>query len=198
MPLVQRYSQPRFPSRIGWSHGYATPVQARAAKMHVVTETPVLEAIRELLRRHGVDVREARHAPTRTSQEAADARGEPLEIGGKAIVAKVDDTFRLFVLSAARQLDGRAICRHLGAQRFRFASADELGELTGLVPGCVPPFGTPILPLDLYVDTSILDNERIAFNAGSLTVSMILDRTRYLEVACPVDVFSFSRAIETE
>ena len=164
----------------------------------VVTDRPVLDDIRALLRQHGVEVREAQHAPTRTSQEAADARGEPLEIGGKAIVAKVDDTFHVFVLSAARQLDGRAICRHLGAQRFRFATAAELGELTGLVPGCVPPFGRPILPLDLYIDTSILDNERIAFNAGSLTVSMILDRARYLEIARPTQVFSFSRAPETE
>jgi len=158
-----------------------------------VGESPVLLAIRELLRQHDVPFREARHPPTRTSQEAAAARGEPLEIGGKAIVAKVDDAFRLFVLSAALRLDGRAICRHLGAQRFRFATAEELLELTGLVPGCVPPFGRPILPLDLYVDSSILGNERIAFNAGSLSVSMILDRARYLDVARPTEVFSFSR-----
>lgn len=157
-------------------------------------DSTVIEAIRVLLRRHGVEFREAHHPPTRTSQEAAAARREPLEIGGKAIVAKVDDEFRLFVLSAALRLDGRAICRHLGAQRFRFATAAELHELTGLVPGCVPPFGRPILPFELYVDSSILRNERIAFNAGTLTDSMILDRARYLEIAQPVEVFSFAHA----
>ena len=83
--------------------------------------------------------------------------------------------------------------KHLGWRRFRFASADELRELTGLVPGSIPPFGRPILPLDLYVDTSILSNERVAFNAGSLTDSIIMDREDYIRIAKPTDVFPFSR-----
>ena len=153
----------------------------------------VLEAIRALLDGHGVPYREAHHRPTRTSQEAADARGELMEIGGKAIVAKVDKEFRVFVFSAARLLSSRAIRHHLGAKRFRFASADELMELTGLVPGCIPPFGRPILPLQLYVDTSIVANDRIAFNAGSLTDSIVIDRTSYIELAQPVEIFEFSK-----
>lgn len=155
-------------------------------------DTSVLEAIRALLREHGAEFREVHHGPTRTSQEAAAARGEPIEIGGKAIVAKVDAEFKLFVFSAARRLRSRAICRHFGATRFRFATREELFELTGLVPGCVPPFGRPILPLDLYLDTSILQNERIAFNAGSLTDSIVMGRTPYVETARPAEVFSFS------
>jgi prolyl-tRNA editing enzyme YbaK/EbsC (Cys-tRNA(Pro) deacylase) len=153
----------------------------------------VLEAIRSLLEERGVEFREVHHEPTRTSQQAAAARGEPIEIGGKAIVAKVDETFHLFVFSAARRLHSRAICKRLGAQRFRFATPGELHELTGLVPGCVPPFGRPILDLDLYVDTSLLENERIAFNAGSLEDSIILDRQTWLEIVRPVEVFPFSR-----
>jgi prolyl-tRNA editing enzyme YbaK/EbsC (Cys-tRNA(Pro) deacylase) len=158
-----------------------------------MSEPSVLDAIRALLREHDVEFREAHHGPTRTSQEASEARGEPIEIGGKAIVAKVDANFHLFVFSAARRIRSRVICKHLGATRFRFATAEELHELTGLVPGCVPPFGRPILPLDLYVDTSILENDRIAFNAGSLTDSMIMSRERYIEIAKPVEVFSFSK-----
>ena len=67
-------------------------------------------------------------------------------------------------------------------------------ELTGLVPGCIPPFGRPILPLDLYVDTSILANDRIAFNAGSLTDSIVMDRASYIEIARPTEIFQFSKA----
>jgi Ala-tRNA(Pro) deacylase len=153
----------------------------------------ILEAIRQLLRAHGAEFREVHHPPTRTSEEAAAARGETTRIGGKAIVAKVDKTFHVFVISAARQLHSAAIRKRLGASRFRFATAAELRELTGLVPGCVPPFGRPILPLDLYVDDSILENERIAFNAGSLTDSIIMDRKTWQEIARPVEVFRFSR-----
>ena len=158
-----------------------------------MTETNVLEAIRALLREHGVAFREVHHEPVRTSEQAAAVRGEPLEIGGKAIVAKVGETFHVLVFSAARRLDSKRVRKHVGAQRFRFATPEELQELTGLVPGSVPPFGRPILPLDLFVDESILANDRIAFNAGTLTDSIILDRKEYLEVARPTAVFPFSR-----
>jgi prolyl-tRNA editing enzyme YbaK/EbsC (Cys-tRNA(Pro) deacylase) len=156
-------------------------------------QAEVLQSIRELLRGHGAAFEEYHHAPTRTSQEAADARGEPIEIGAKAIVAKVDREFGVFVLSAALRIHARAICRHLGAQRFRFATPEELRRLTGVVPGCVPPFGRPIVDLELYVDRSILRNERVAFNAGSLTDSIVMDRAGYLELARPTEIFSFSR-----
>ncbi len=71
--------------------------------------TDVLGRIRELLRSAGIAFREIQHAPTRTSEESARARGEELKVGGKALVLKVDGTFRPFVLSAARQLDSGAI-----------------------------------------------------------------------------------------
>ena len=153
----------------------------------------VLDSIRELLRSRSIPFEERTHAPTYTSQDAADARDEPLEIGGKAIVAKVGTEFRLFVLSGARRLNSRAICKHLGEGRFRFASREELLERTGLEPGCVPPFGEPIQPLPLYVDTSMSGAGKIAFNAGSHTVSMILDREDWLALARPSEIFEFSR-----
>ena len=65
--------------------------------------------------------------------------------------------------------------------------------MTGLVPGSVPPFGSPILPFELFVDEAIQANERIAFNGGSLTDSIILATADYLAVAKPV-VFAFSVA----
>lgn len=158
-----------------------------------MSQQETLSAIRALLSEHGAEFRELHHPPTRTSQESADARGESVEIGAKAIVAKVDREFRLFVLSAALRLHARAVCRRLGAQRFRFATPEELHDLTGVVPGCVPPFGRPILDLDLYVDRSILRIDRVAFNAGSLTDSIVMDRATYLEVARPTGIFPFSR-----
>lgn len=152
----------------------------------------ILEEIRRVLREAGVEFREVHHEPTPTSEEAARARGEELRIGGKALLLKTDKAFRLFVLSAALRVDSVAIRRHLGLKKTRFAKPEELLELTGLVPGAVPPFGRPILPFELYVDRSILENERIAFNAGSLTDSMILSVEDYVRLANPT-VFEFSR-----
>jgi Ala-tRNA(Pro) deacylase len=148
-------------------------------------------AIRDWLQQEVVAFREVHHAPTRTSEESALARGEELRIGGKALLIKVDAHFRLFVLSADRKLDSAAIRTHFQAKRTRFASPEELLQLTGLVPGSVPPFGAPILPFPLYTDPSVFENQRIAFNAGSLTDSIIMDIQDYRRLAKP-EIFSFS------
>ena len=158
----------------------------------------VLDAIRTLLQQQEIPFREVHHEPTATSEESARARGEPLRIGGKALLMKADQQYHLFVLPADRKIDSGAVRNHLKTRKLRFASRDELGELTqeangdGLVPGSVPPFGRPLLPFDLYVDTAILENDRIAFNAGSLTDSIILQVTDYIDIAQPKDVFRFS------
>jgi prolyl-tRNA editing enzyme YbaK/EbsC (Cys-tRNA(Pro) deacylase) len=49
----------------------------------------------------------------------------------------------------------------------------------------VPPFGEPVLDLPLFVDPSILQNDRVAFNAGSLTDSIVMARADYIGVAKP-------------
>jgi Ala-tRNA(Pro) deacylase len=152
--------------------------------------TTVHDEIKKLLASHGVQYREVHHEPTRTSAESAKARGEDLAIGGKAIVMKVGEEFKLFVLSAAKKLDSQKIKERFGEKKLRFATPEELKDLTGLVPGAVPPFGKPITPFELYVDVSVTTNEKIAFNAGSLTDSIILDCKDYIMVASP-EVFEF-------
>jgi Ala-tRNA(Pro) deacylase len=151
----------------------------------------VLEEIRAWLKRENVAGREAHHEPTRTSEESARARGEEMRVGGKALLIKVDDTFRLFVLSADRKLDSAAIKQYFGAKRTRFATPEELMEKTGLVPGSVPPFGAPILPFPLYTDPSVFENDRVAFNAGSLTDSMVIPIEDYRRLAQP-EIFRFA------
>ena len=152
----------------------------------------VFKAIRDLLDREGIEYRTIHHEPTFTSEQSARVRGEDIRVGGKAILLKTGNQFRLFVLSAALKLDSAAVKKRFSVKRARFASADELEEQTGLVPGSIPPFGEPILPFELYVDESILENERIAFNAGSLTDSVIMSATDYVRVARP-QIFRFGR-----
>jgi len=153
----------------------------------------VLQAIREWLEREGVAYRFVQHEATTTSEASAKARGEDIRIGGKALLLKADETFRLFVLSAAMRLDSAAARRAVGAKSVRFATAEELLAQTGLVPGSVPPFGSPILPFELYVDESVTANEKIAFNAGSLTDSIVMSVADYLRMAKPV-VARFGKA----
>lgn len=153
--------------------------------------TDTFESIKSFLALHSIQFREVHHQPTHTSEESARARGEDISIGGKAILMKVEDEYKLFVLSAAKKIDSQKIKSRFGARRLRFATPDELQQLTGLVPGSVPPFGRPVLPFDLYVDVSIVANEKIAFNAGLLVTSIIMNCCDYMSIAAP-EVFQFS------
>lgn len=142
-------------------------------------------AIRAHLEALAIPYRHLTHEPTLTSEDSARARGEPLEIGAKALVLKLDDRFITVVLSAARKLDSAAVKRLCGSRSCRFATREELLDATGLVPGSVPPFGPPILPFALYVDAGIASLPRVAFNCGSLTESIVMASADYLRAAGP-------------
>jgi Ala-tRNA(Pro) deacylase len=133
----------------------------------------------------GVRYRILEHPPVRTAAEAARVRGTPLGMGAKAIVFKADGAFRLFVLPGARELSSRRIRRGLGVSRTRFASRAELAALTGLEPGCVPPFGEPILPLELIADPRLVELEEIAFTAGRHDRSIVMGAADWRRVAGP-------------
>jgi prolyl-tRNA editing enzyme YbaK/EbsC (Cys-tRNA(Pro) deacylase) len=154
---------------------------------------PILKQIRQLLTERGVPFDERHHPPTATSEESARARGEELGLGAKALLLRTDDVFRLFVLPADRKLASRLVKQQLCVKNVRFATADELLEQTGLVPGSVPPFGPPILPFELFADVEIGERfTRVAFNAGSLTDSIIMQASDWQSVANP-ERFSFAK-----
>lgn len=110
------------------------------------------------------------------------------------MLLRTEETFRLFVLPAHRKLDSGAVKRHFGIKSLRFATPDELMALTGLVPGSVPPFGEPILPFELYADEAVgAEHGRVAFNAGSLSHSIVMAAADWWRVAQPKR-FTFAQA----
>ena len=108
------------------------------------------------------------------------------DLAGSVEVRRSDDV-------AARRLDSAKLKKALGVKRTRFATPEELHDLTGLVPGAVPPFGEPVLSLPLYLDASVLANDRIAFNAGSLTDSIIMSVDDYRRIASIEQVIDVAR-----
>lgn len=152
----------------------------------------IFEKILELLKNAEVPYQHIHHQPTYTCEESAKARSESLDVGAKAMLMKVNDSYSLFVLSASRKIDSKKIKSFLCVRSFRFASSEELLELTSLVPGSVPPFGKPILPFQLYVDHSIEKLSHVAFNAGSLSDSIVISGKDYLNL-CNGILCSFSQ-----
>jgi Ala-tRNA(Pro) deacylase len=124
------------------------------------------------------------HAPVFTSAEAAAVRGVSLHSGSKALVLKAGDRFLLAVLPADLSLDSAALRGAIGTRKIRFATAEELLELTGLAPGAVPPFGS-LFGLETICDTRLGENAAINFNPGSHSQSLQMAYSDWERVESP-------------
>src|SRR5438128_1618007 len=125
--------------------------------------TTVFERLEAWLRQQGVAFTVLRHEPVFTSEQAAAVRGTPLASGAKALVLKAGDSFLLAVLPADRKLDSKKARDGLGVKGMRFATKEEVEQLTGLQPGSIPPFGS-LFGLKTYCDPALGDNLTINFN----------------------------------
>ncbi len=157
-------------------------------------EPDITKRIRQFLIEKDITFQEIDHEPVITCEQSAKARGCNQEIGGKSILFKDKQDYRLFVMSAALQVDSKRVRKILKSGWLRFATKEELWEIAGVEKGALPPFGRDILPVDLYLDESILKNHDIAFNAGMVTKSFIMRVKDYLQLIDPI-VCSFASTI---
>jgi Ala-tRNA(Pro) deacylase len=145
---------------------------------------PVFERLESWLEQQAAVYIVLRHEPVFTSEQAAAVRGTPLSSGAKALVLKAGDAFLLAVLPADRKLKSKKAREALGVKSLRFASKEEVLQLTGLEPGAIPPFGT-LFGLKTYCDPALAENPSINFNAGDHAVSVQMTYTEFLRVEAP-------------
>ncbi len=142
------------------------------------------------------------HPECRTSEESARVRkeaGMPDAVGAKALLCKVDfksgSEFVVFVLPGTHVIDKVKLKSGLPElKQFRFSTKEELVDIAGVVPGCMPPFGNQIFDKvqKLYVSESLKNFPRIAFNAAKLDTSISLSSEDYFKIVTPDLVFNFS------
>lgn len=152
--------------------------------------TQVTEQLLQLLEAAGARYRVLEHEPVFTSEQAAAVRGTPAEGGAKALLVKTgDDRYDLLVIAGSRRVDNARLRQVLATRRVRFASADELFEVTGCRPGALPPLGQ-LFGLRVLLDRSLQTAPEVAFNAGSHTVSVVMNGEDFRRVlgGHPVDV----------
>lgn len=148
--------------------------------------------ILSILNQNKINFDEIHHGMAQTCEESARQRGADITIGGKTILFKDKRDFRLFTLSAAREVDSTKVRKILKSQRLRFATSEELMELCFVEKGALPPLGKQLYPFEHYLDKSILENEKIAFNAGILTKSIIMSVEDYIKLTNPI-ICEFSK-----
>ena len=150
-----------------------------------------------LLSQEGATYRVLSHEAVGKCEAVPEIRGTALGQGAKALVCKVKgngvNQHVLAILSADQQADLAQLANHLGGLRASLASPAEVDALTGCVFGAIPPFS--FHPnLKLVADPLLFERfNEIAFNAGVLEKSVIMNTDDYLRIAQP-ELVNFRRA----
>lgn len=129
------------------------------------------------------------HEAVGKCEAVSEIRGTALGQGAKALVCKVKgngvNQHVLAILPADQQADLARLARHIGGLKASLASPAEVDALTACVFGALPPFSFHNA-LRLVADPLLFERfDEIAFNAGSLDKSVILNTQDYLRIAQP-------------
>lgn len=154
-----------------------------------------VQKIKDLLDAAGTAYKCFEHEPVRTSEEAAAIRPEyTISQGAKALIVRIkkknvspeeEKQFVQIVVPGDAKFDPKKARAVLDAKDIRFATPEEVGEITGgVVPGGVPPFGI-LWDLPVYVEETLLNNDEIIFNAGDRSFSIAVKSEDYTKVVAP-------------
>jgi len=125
-----------------------------------------------LLDCNGIPYEVLEHAPVYTSEEAAKVRNVELRTGVKALILKTEEgKFIMGLIAADRKIDLKKLAKIVGTKKLQLASPQEVIKITGCEVGSVHPFGN-LHGLPTYLDSSVLENDMVNFNAGLHTVSI--------------------------
>lgn len=143
--------------------------------------TPVANVLNAL----GVGTREFTHpGPVRSLEQAAAERGQQPDQVVRSILFRTGQEDYLMVLVAGpRQVDWKALRRHLGQSRLTMATPEEVLQVTGYEIGAVAPFGVPG-PLRVLIDESVTAHDEVSIGSGRKGTTVIL-RTADLLAALP-------------
>lgn len=126
-----------------------------------------LQKLRDFLDDHEVKYVTVSHSPAFTTQEvAASAHITGWEMA-KTVMVKVDDRLAMAVVPAPAKVDFDRLRDATGATSAGLASEEEFRSLFPKCEvGAMPPLGN-LYDLPVYADSSLENDEQIAFNAGT-------------------------------
>jgi len=165
--------------------------------MSVIASQNIHQHLLETLDNHQARYRVVEHQASGKCEAVSEIRGTALGQGAKALVCKIKGNgvklHVLAILAADLQADLSQLASHFGGSKASLASPAEVEALTACVFGAIPPFSFHP-ELRLVADPLLFERfDEIAFNAGLLEKSVILNTEDYLRIARPQQI-RFHRA----
>ena len=133
-----------------------------------------------------------KHSPAYTAQEIASTahiKGKEL---AKTVMIKMDDRLAMAVLPASYRIDLNELQKAAGAKKLNIAVEKDFKDLfPDCETGAMPPFGN-LYDMEVFVASSLAEDEHIAFNAGTHTELIQLAYADFEKLVKPkVAEFSF-------
>ena len=149
----------------------------------------MFEKLVNLLETRNARFRVIEHPPEGKSDLIARIRGTAPGQGAKAMLCKSKDGsghWVLAVLPGDRRVDFRKVATSVDVKKVTLATPEEAMEVTGCAIGAIPPFSfSP--QVELVVDPGLVGSfDEIAFNAGRLDRSIVLNSDDYVRIAGPL------------
>ncbi|CAI8700956.1 YbaK/prolyl-tRNA synthetase associated domain-containing protein [Kosakonia quasisacchari] len=157
--------------------------------MSEIASRNVHQHLINLLEQQDARFRVVEHEAVGKCEAVSEIRGTALGQGAKALLCKIKGNgvkkHVLAILAADLQADLSRLAQHFGGNKASLASPAEVDELTACVFGAIPPFSFHP-DLHLVADPVLFQRfDDIAFNAGLLEKSVIMNTGDYLRIARP-------------
>jgi Ala-tRNA(Pro) deacylase len=152
--------------------------------------------IKEFLDQNNIKYLTIKHSKAYTAQEiAASAHIQGKKIA-KTVVLKVDGKIVFAALPATYKVDFNLLKEALGTENVRLATEQEFKDkCPGCEVGAMPPMGN-LFNIETFVAASLVEDEEIAFNAGSHTELIRLNYIDFEKLVKP-KILRFSTKYKT-
>lgn len=154
------------------------------------------KVVKEFLDQNDIKYVSIKHSRAYTAQEiAASAHIHGKKIA-KTVVLKVDGKIVFAVLPATYKVDFSLLKEALDTDNVRLANEPEFKDkCPGCEVGAMPPMGN-LFGIETYVAASLVEDEEIAFNAGSHTELIRLNYSDFEKLVKP-KILRFSAKYKT-
>lgn len=148
--------------------------------------------VAEFLERNNVNYHSYNHPPAVTAQEIAQSAHISGAMLAKTVIVYGDGALAMAVLPANEKINDDALQQAMGVREFRLASEAEFSQrFPQCEVGGMPPLGN-LYGMQVYMEKSLLNDDWIAFNAGTHTEVIKMDSGVFKRLVKPV-VCSFAR-----
>jgi Ala-tRNA(Pro) deacylase len=132
-----------------------------------------------------------KHSSAYTAQEVASSAHVSGKEFAKTVMIKADEKMAMAVLPASFQVDFEQLKKSLGTKKVTLANEAEFKyHFPDCEVGAMPPFGN-LYDMEVFVAEILVNNEEIAFNAGTHTELFKMKYEDFERLVQP-KVFKFS------